>query len=298
MALKINGIHVSGLGVNGKDGVGVPSGGTSGQILMKNSGADYDTVWADKPIYTGGSPESVDLSNYYTKTEVNNILSNKLDISELQIAVNDALAQAKESGEFDGKDGSDYVLTETDKREIAEHAAQFVETDSPLGSNGLNSTEKTLLLALFQNAVFTSDVSLILAQLEMLWSNNGDNGDNGDSGEGDGNIDTPTFYIVTNKLTNVTNSNATASIMSGNSYTATLTVADGCSMDKVTITMGGTDITSWTYSDGVVNIESVTGNVVITAIAKSPTNITQNGNTLTIMDASSVTQNGSTLIIS
>ena len=39
-------------------------------------------------------------------------------------AVNDALAQAKESGEFDG---DDYVLTDADKREIAKQAAELVE---------------------------------------------------------------------------------------------------------------------------------------------------------------------------
>lgn len=32
-------------GTNGTNGAGVPAGGTSGQILKKNSNADYDTVW-------------------------------------------------------------------------------------------------------------------------------------------------------------------------------------------------------------------------------------------------------------
>ena len=65
-------------------------------------------------------------------------------VSEEQIteAVNEALEEAKASGEFDGadgytpvkgvdyfdgKDGADYVLTEADKTEIAEQAAQMVE---------------------------------------------------------------------------------------------------------------------------------------------------------------------------
>lgn len=39
--------------------------------------------------------------------------------SELDTAVNTALAAAKASGEFDGEDGKDYVLTEADKAEIA-----------------------------------------------------------------------------------------------------------------------------------------------------------------------------------
>lgn len=57
-------------------------------------------------------------------------LSGKLDASELPTAINTALAQAKASGEFDGKDGepgSDYILTDADKAEIAERAAEMVE---------------------------------------------------------------------------------------------------------------------------------------------------------------------------
>lgn len=51
----------------------------------------------------------------------------------LQEATNEALAQAKESGAFDGapgkdgQDGKDYVLTDNDRAEIAEQAAGLVE---------------------------------------------------------------------------------------------------------------------------------------------------------------------------
>ncbi|MGA0848169.1 MAG: hypothetical protein ACO3PY_06150, partial [Pontimonas sp.] len=38
-------------GADGADGVGVPAGGTTGQVLGKASGADYDTAWVDQ---TGG----------------------------------------------------------------------------------------------------------------------------------------------------------------------------------------------------------------------------------------------------
>lgn len=161
--------------------------------------------------------------------------------------------------------------------------------------SGLTNTEKTLILSLFQNAVFTSDVSAILAQLETLWSNNGE--DSG-SGEDGGGTETPTFYIVTNKLTNVATSNHVASVESGNSYTATLTAEDGYDIESVTVTMGGTDITNSAYSDGIVNIASVTGNVVITAVAKSSVNITQDGGTLIIVTVPNVTQDSGTLIIS
>lgn len=35
-------------GQDGADGVGVPSGGTTGQVLKKKSGTDYDTEWANE----------------------------------------------------------------------------------------------------------------------------------------------------------------------------------------------------------------------------------------------------------
>lgn len=49
MAFKFNPftgkLDVVGSGGVGPAGQGVPTGGTLGQILAKNSGADYDTVW-------------------------------------------------------------------------------------------------------------------------------------------------------------------------------------------------------------------------------------------------------------
>jgi hypothetical protein len=36
-------------GPPGADGVGVPAGGTTGQVLAKNSGSDYDTSWQTPP---------------------------------------------------------------------------------------------------------------------------------------------------------------------------------------------------------------------------------------------------------
>lgn len=51
-------------------------------------------------------------------------------------------------------------------------------------------------------------------------------------------------------------------------YTATVTVNDGCEINNVTITMGGVDITSSAYADGVISIDNVTGDIVITVTAK------------------------------
>lgn len=44
--------------VRGNDGVGVPSGGTAGQVLAKASEKEHDTKWIDPP--QGGSSVEID----------------------------------------------------------------------------------------------------------------------------------------------------------------------------------------------------------------------------------------------
>lgn len=75
------------------------------------------------------------------------------------------------------------------------------------------------------------------------------------------------MHSITNNLTYTVNSNATASVEDGSSYTANITAQDGYELDSVIVTMGGTDITSSVYSDGAINISNVTGNIIITAVA-------------------------------
>jgi len=74
-------------------------------------------------------------------------------------------------------------------------------------------------------------------------------------------------YTITNNLTNASNSNNASTANENSSYTATITANTGYTLDSVTVTMGGTDITSTAYSNGTISIASVTGNIVITASA-------------------------------
>ena len=75
-------------------------------------------------------------------------------------------------------------------------------------------------------------------------------------------------YTITYNLTNVTSSNNTTLIAENSSYTATLSVSgNDYEMSTRTITMGGTDVTSTVLSGNDILIQSVTGNVVITATA-------------------------------
>lgn len=74
-------------------------------------------------------------------------------------------------------------------------------------------------------------------------------------------------YTITNKLTNVSTDNPVTTVTKNSPYEANLTPDTDYEFNSVTVTMGGVDITSSAYANGVVTISSVTGNVVITAIA-------------------------------
>ena len=75
---------------------------------------------------------------------------------------------------------------------------------------------------------------------------------------------TPNTYTVTNNLSNASTSNSATSVKEGTSYSATITASSGYRLKSVTVIMGGVDITSSVYSNGRINISSVTGNIVIT----------------------------------
>lgn len=130
---------------------------------LKNQGADADAIKQAVDAYMAANPPAESDPTVpewakqpqkpkYTASEVGALASD-----ELQNAVNVALTHAKESGAFDGPqgpagpqgeagpagadgkdgqpgaDGKDYVLTESDKTEIAEQAAGLVEVPKPGG---------------------------------------------------------------------------------------------------------------------------------------------------------------------
>ena len=74
-----------------------------------------------------------------------------------------------------------------------------------------------------------------------------------------------TIYTVTNTLTNVITNNDATKVVSGKEYKATLTPVSGYTSMSVTVMMGGTNITSTSYSNGVITITEVTGDILITA---------------------------------
>jgi ABC-type amino acid transport substrate-binding protein len=92
--------------------------------------ADY---LEENPIESGATSEEA-AQIEQNKQNIENLSTKKLDADKLQEAVNNALAQAKESGEFNGdpgENGEDYVLTDADIQEIAEQAAPLVDVPEP-----------------------------------------------------------------------------------------------------------------------------------------------------------------------
>ena len=117
---------------------------------------------------------------------------------------------------------------------------------------GLSANEKTLLLTLLKNAKYAENVQPAYKQLEALFNG--------------GAIVT---YTVTNNLTDLTTDNEAATITAGFPYKATLADADGNKPKSVEVVMGGVDVSGEYYADGVIDIPSVSGELVITAFAKN-----------------------------
>lgn len=66
-------------------------------------------IFARTPISSNTNGSNVDLSNYYTKKQTDDMLAKKLSTSELDNAIDQALLEAKESGEFQGEKGEQGV---------------------------------------------------------------------------------------------------------------------------------------------------------------------------------------------
>jgi protein tyrosine/serine phosphatase len=80
-------------------------------------------------------------------------------------------------------------------------------------------------------------------------------------------IDIPT-YTITNNLSGCSTNNSATSVDGGVSYSATITPNSGYTIKTLTVTMGGTDITSTAVSENSITIANVTGAIVITAVAE------------------------------
>lgn len=78
-------------------------------------------------------------------------------------------------------------------------------------------------------------------------------------------IDNNVYYSITKNLTNCTINNSATQVIEGGSYSATISANSGYELKTVSVTMGGNSVT---VSGGNINIATVTGDIVITAVAE------------------------------
>jgi hypothetical protein len=200
-------------------------------------------------------------------------ISGKLDATKLPEAINKALEQAKESGEFDGANGKsayeaavyngfegtekewlaslkgeDYVLTDADKAEIVRMVIESLGGNPIFGYVDENN-----------NIIVSGNLA------DGSYSVKYEMEDGSTVDIGNLVLDTNVYYSVTNNLTNCTSDNGASKVVEGESYIATITANDGYELKSVSATMGGSAVS---VSGGVINIASVTGNIVITAVAE------------------------------
>lgn len=78
-------------------------------------------------------------------------------------------------------------------------------------------------------------------------------------------------YSVTNTLVGCTTSNNATEVAINGTYSATITADSNYTLTGaiISVTMGGVDVTSTAYNNGVISIASVTGNLVISISAQA-----------------------------
>ena len=149
--------------------------------------------------------------------------------------------------------------------QVAAAVKAYCDEENPVG---ITAAEKKAMLALFKSVAYTSDMSATVAELEALWT---------------------VHFNIAYSLTGAISSNNAAAVTEGGNYTATLTAEAGYSLAgaAVNVTMGGKDITSAAYSNGVINIAAVTGDVVITVAAKEIPSFTITNNLTNVTNSNS-----------
>lgn len=63
------------VGTDGEDGTGVPTGGTTGQVLTKKSNSDNDTQWSDPAVTVTKTSQLTNDSGFATTSEVSSAIS-------------------------------------------------------------------------------------------------------------------------------------------------------------------------------------------------------------------------------
>ena len=225
----------------------------------------HDTLETDNKTIIGAINEINDKSKDIANELGRDINSNPIDMGTTATTIRGAIKEIK--------DNAGGNITD----EQIENAITTYLTKHPI--TGLTSTQLTALDNMFKVCAYTKeDISSEYNAFKNAFTSGGD---------------TPVTkqYTVTNNLTNCTNSNSATTITENSSYSAIITANNGYTLENITITMGGNDITSTAYSNGNINITSVTGNVIITGTA------TQNTTPTKTLTSISATYSGGTVAV-
>lgn len=219
----------------------IPAGGSTGQVLAKNSSANYDVAWVDQT--GGGGGGTSDYSQLTNKPSINGVtLTGNKTAADLALVATGDLHNVPAGG------SAGQVLAKTSS---TNYDVTWVTQSGGGGSgDGLTDAVKEALLQIAQKVAYIDEhgQQYYQALFDALYSGSA-------------------TYIITNNLTNVTNSNTSTTATGGDSYTGTLTAPSGYTINSVQILMGGNDVTGTSYSGGTITIANVTGNIVITAVA-------------------------------
>ena len=263
-------------------------------LLQKINSDEFATIqYVDEAILNAefdNNGESIDLSKYALKTELNNYA--------LKSSMPTKISQLTNDSSFLTSVPSEYI-TETEltaksyatKTELNNYAlkssipTKISQLDNDLGfltnvpseyvteseltvKNYATKTELNNLNSIITN--LQSKISSLEAQIEDLKNNSGNSGGT----EPEPEIPSVTYTIQKN-LTNVTTTNTITSVEQGKSYYATFRPNSGYTIKSIVVTMGGTNITSQVAtlsgSNYIVDITSVTGNIVITIATETST---------------------------
>ena len=266
----------------------LPTVGESNIIYLTPKEESEENDFYDEYIYTNNTWEKIggtqiDLSNYVTNQQLTQALNGKQDnlVSGTNIKTingNSVLGSGnlviEGGGEGLSSVAHDNTLTGdgTNANPLGVDSSKFqsplvsgtniktINNTSILGSGNIDieggegseisATASALLVTILRNGVYSSNQATNISALQQALS----------GGDSDG-------YVISAILSNVTIDNDDIIVEKNSKYVANLTADSGYTLDSVTVTMGGLDITSTVYSNGKITIPTVSANVTIMATA-------------------------------
>lgn len=154
---------------NGNVEITIPGGASIHACTYTGTISDYGYIayTAGKNCFPNGDPKVGDLFVTTTGHLCRVLVVAPGTDSEGKPSV---LIQYAHMRDLNGQPGNDYVLTEADKQEIAEQAAQMVEV--PQGT-GITDPAKNLLISILRNGVYSTDQSANITALESALASSG-----------------------------------------------------------------------------------------------------------------------------